>query len=87
MRQGRLGLPDIQACSHAEQRKQWGALTSPLLVGRGGGRGGCPRSGAEASMHADDAVTAHDGALKASSEALQVLMIRGSRPPADRWYR
>ena len=39
MRQGRLGLPDIQACSHAEQRKQWGALTSPLLVGRGGAGG------------------------------------------------
>ena len=38
-------------------------------------------------MHAEDAFTAHDGALKASSEALQVLMIRGSRPPADRWYR
>ena len=33
-------------------------------------------------MHAEDAFTAHDGALKASSEALQVLMIRGSRPPA-----
>lgn len=60
-----------------------GGPQPPLSWWAGGGQGGLSKEWCGSL----DAFTAHDGAVKASCEALQVLMIRGSRPPADRWYR